>query len=207
MTGCVRSTIKHRNVYYVSTLVTILIFAIRNMPLYLSVQLFDPRVKSIRCGVVPYTYKSGHLYFCLGRDRTTGELGDFGGGVKKDERVLSAGLREFAQETKGIFGERYSSINNVTNKVALCTPQMTIIFVPVSPDWIEKAPELFRNKSCTDKHSNEMTELVWLDERSLRYHVTSGSSKMIWRKVKTFFRDNFLTEREIGNWLRHIYLS
>jgi len=143
----------------------------------------------------------------LGRDKSTGELGDFGGGVKKDEWLLTGGLREFMQETKGIFGNMYSSINELTNKLALYSTQMTIIFVPVPSEWIEKAPMLFRSKVSNDRHSNEMSELVWLDERSFRYHITSRSSRMLWKKVKTFFQDNYIPKSDLGFWLHHIYVS
>lgn len=175
--------------------------------LSLGIKLSDPSVSSTRCGVVPYTFRRDKLYFLFGRDRSTGELGDFGGGVKKGERVLFGGWREWMQETKGIFASSYDNVNSLSNKLALVSPQMTIIFVPVSPEWIEKAPKLFMNTVLTDKQSNEMSELVWLEEASFRHHVTSRGSRMIWKKVKTFFQENYIPKKDIGYWLHHIYLS
>lgn len=177
------------------------------MSLKIAKQLTGPQVRSVRCGIIPYTFSGGRLHFLLGRDKTTGELGDFGGGVKKDEWLLTGGLREFIQETKGIFGGLYNSINQLTNKLALYSPQMTIIFVPVLSDWLEKAPALFKSRVSSDRHSNEMSELVWLDDRSFHYHVTSRSSRMMWKKVKTFLQDNYIPKKDLGFWLRHVYLS
>jgi hypothetical protein len=64
--------------------------------------------KQLRAGVIAYIEVPGpvrpQLYFCLGLDQRTGDITDFGGGVtKKDSTALHAALREFHEETLGIF--------------------------------------------------------------------------------------------------------
>lgn len=175
--------------------------------LSLANRLSDPNVRTIRCGIVPYTFKNGKLYFLLGRDKATGDLGDFGGGIKKDERALVGGWREFMQETKGIFRGEYGGVNTLSNKLALITPQMSVIFVPLACEWLTQAPLLFSSKVCSDKQYNEMSEIVWLEEGAFRYHVLSPSSREIWKKVKVFFKDHYMSRRDMRNWLHNIYLS
>ena len=67
--------------------------------------------KQLRAGVIVYVEIPGQhksqLFFCLGLDQRTGDITDFGGGVtKKDPTALHAALREFHEETLGIFADQ-----------------------------------------------------------------------------------------------------
>ncbi len=123
-------------------------------------------IKTIRCGVIPYTiYRDSmgihRLLFLFARDKLTKELGDFGGGVKKDEFSLMAGMREFCEETHGVFSHIYTTPNDVTNKLAIIdfkrqTPSMAIIFVPLENKWITDAQEMFSQTNPTKTGMGEV---------------------------------------------------
>ena len=80
------------------------------MPFTLGAQL--AQTKSTRASVLPYVIKNDgnqrKIYFLFGIDRETGDITDLGGGVKRDEFSLEAGLREFREESDEIFGTIYS---------------------------------------------------------------------------------------------------
>src|SRR5579885_778662 len=63
-------------------------------------------VRPYRSGIIPYIVTKGNVYFAFGEHTETGDLTDFGGGVKmrSGEDALSGALREFQQESLGVFG-------------------------------------------------------------------------------------------------------
>jgi len=67
-----------------------------------------PLNSQIRCrrgGVIVYTHFNGTVYFSFGIDAKTHDLTDFGGGIgHRDASPISGALREFSEETLGIFG-------------------------------------------------------------------------------------------------------
>ena len=63
------------------------------------------RIRPRRAGVIIYTVSNGRLYFAMGLDSNTHDLTDFGGTVEyeTDENAVKGALREFSEETLGIF--------------------------------------------------------------------------------------------------------
>jgi 8-oxo-dGTP pyrophosphatase MutT (NUDIX family) len=56
---------------------------------------------------LPVALVNGQLLFLFGREAyndSSPGFSDFGGGVEKSENIYEAGLREFAEETTGFFG-------------------------------------------------------------------------------------------------------
>lgn len=162
-----------------------------------------------RCGVIPYSYDSntGNLVYLLAKHKKTGELGDFGGGIKKNEFALLGGLREFKEESRGIFGNKYENTNNVVDKVVLLDNNMAIIFIYIDQKWIQEANSLFINTSLTtskesdhrgtpkeksytsrNKYSDEISELVWVNEFEFQRLVMGEKIRgnMMWKKIKIF---------------------
>lgn len=125
--------------------------------------------KTYRGGVIPYTILNGKVYFLLARHAETGELGDFGGGIKKVEFALNGSIREYTEETNGIFSKFYNSSNDFLDKLALVDgDKMVVIFVPIGRYWLqnENAQNAFvdsKSNGCK-KSSEEISELVWVDE-------------------------------------------
>jgi hypothetical protein len=166
-------------------------------------------VKTTRCGVIPYTLveQDGNdtIYFLLARDRPTRELGDFGGGVRKSEFSLMAGLREGNEETRGIFCTALKSANNVCNNLAVIDGnKMAVIFVPIERKWLEDAPRLFLEKDSNKKSANEVCEIVWVDEDKFKALIHKKSTPfdgiyderhdIMWKKVRNFFSGIYKTK-------------
>lgn len=154
--------------------------------------------KTNRCGVIPYTIANGSIYFLLARDKSTKELGDFGGGVRKSEFALTAALREFYEESHGIFGQIYKSESDMSNKVALVDGNnMAIIFAPLESAWLEDAQRVFLENPPKKKKEDEVSELVWVSEYNFSSLIKgeSVSRNILWSKIQSFFRKNYNHQR------------
>lgn len=140
---------------------------------------------------------NGCIYYLLARHKDTNELGDFGGGVKQTEYALTGGLREFVEESKGIFGDVRKNVNDMFDKIALVDNErhMSILFIPIDADWFQKASIAFSRQNEGKKCSDEISELVWVSEntfRSLIYYPRSQRNVM-WKKIRNFFVDTYST--------------
>jgi hypothetical protein len=171
-------------------------------------------VKTNRCGVIPYTVvgdESGRdIYFLLARHKRTKELGDLGGGVRKTEFALTAGAREFFEESKGIFYESYPSANDMLNTFSIIEGKnMAIIFLPLDQKWLHIAQDRFMDIVPTKKALDEVSELVWVTETQfmnlvfLGYKLPSNKKfhrdEILWTKIQNFFqrtRKSLLSLRE-----------
>lgn len=95
-----------------------------------------------RVGVIPYVVINNKLMVCLGIDTNSGDLTDFGGGLKKADRtVLKGAFREFKEESGDYFKDftdftRLSS-RNLDERISLHNSfmNMSIIFLPVPRDY------------------------------------------------------------------------
>ena len=62
-------------------------------------------------GILPFSFYNGELYFLYGRENEdirwsdSGMWADFGGAIDKNESNIDGGIREFWEETNGIFGD------------------------------------------------------------------------------------------------------
>lgn len=151
-------------------------------------------VRTNRCGIIPYTIAKGSIYFCLARDKVTNELGDFGGGVRKTEFALMAALREFYEESHGIFSHIYSSANDVGNKIAIVDgANMAIIFLPLENKWLEDAQVAFAANLPTKRKSDEVAELVWVNESTFLGLISGrrNNKDILWTKIQSFLRKTY----------------
>lgn len=117
-----------------------------------------------RGGVIVYTTLEDDTYFGLGIDAKSGDYTDFGGGIryKKDGTAVRGSLREFIEETLGVFG--WISEDQITEAVAVYSSSMIIFFIRIefSPGTTSKSiSDLFdrRLKFLTDP---EVSKIVWL---------------------------------------------
>ena len=135
------------------------------------------QIKSTRASVLPYVVKNNNgkrkIYFLLGIDRETGDITDLGGGVKRDEFSLEAGLREFREESDEIFGNIYDHPNDYMRNIALSDSDMCVLFVPLAVEWYDEAISLFEKRKTgpfpadgKKKSHCEIERLVWVDEDS-----------------------------------------
>lgn len=168
------------------------------------------QTKSTRASVLPYVIKNDgnqrKIYFLFGIDRETGDITDLGGGVKRDEFSLEAGLREFREESDEIFGTIYNRPNDYMRNIALSTRDMCVLFVPLAVEWYSEAILLFEKRKMEPfpaegngkkKSHCEIERLVWIDEDSFLDMIRSRSgfcqlpdvsNHQIWSRLQKFYR-------------------
>jgi hypothetical protein len=152
-------------------------------------------IKTNRCGALPYAVRNGDLYYCLSRDKATEELGDLGGGVKRPECALEAGVRELNEESRGIFSHIYGSANDMSNKIAILDGlNMAMIFVPLESRWIEDAQPAFIGIRPLKKKSDEVSELVWVNENTFLGLINGKKSPqgILWTTIRSFLKKTYL---------------
>ncbi len=165
----------------------------------LTIGKYLERYDIARCGIIPYCVEIGtrNLWFLLARDRLTDELGDFGGGVQKYETCLMAGLREFHEESRGIFSSEYTTVEDMASAIAYVDKHMAIIFIPVSPVYLRTAEQNFINIKPVKKASLEVSELIWISEKYFTdliytppFYADPSRSHVLWEKVQLFLQKN-----------------
>lgn len=166
-----------------------------------------------RSAVMPYTItktKSGEtkLWLLNGIHYKSGEITDFGGGIKKHEVDLSGAYRELMEETKGVFGGSIK-LNDLTTCISVAQEHVSIIesrqdvktftgmsvtFVPVDNSWLELAPQLFLETSIEGSAYNEISELIWIEMSQFsrlclgdRLEITEGSESVMWPRLRIFY--------------------
>lgn len=172
--------------------------------------------RSLRGAIMPYTVvesssepKKHELMFLLGVHRSTGDISDFGGGIKKTERDPIGALRELSEETKGIFNG-YISVNDLVTYVATVRERgwttrnegydggMVTFFAPVGNEWLEKAPRLFNESEKSGKGHDEISELIWISEtefwnlvKGFSINTSDGVPRKLWGRLQKFYMDIF----------------
>lgn len=149
-------------------------------------------LKTKRSGIIPFTNLDGKVYFLVGIDSKTSEYTDFGGGVKKYETALTAGIREFYQESRGIFSKEYYNLHNTLGNISIYSNTMTITFIPIQTKDMDSV-KTFSTSKHTDK---ELSGVNWIEESSFRQMLNErrkGKGYM-WLKVRNFLRNNINEE-------------
>lgn len=143
-----------------------------------------------RAGIIPFSLHpvTKNLWFCLAKDSKTLELGDFGGGVKCYESPIKGAVREFTEETLGVFGYDYDYIASHSQFV-IKRKNASIFFVRVPWEIVKHALDTFRDMyslaSVSDKN-HEVCDMVWLPETKFNDLLKNGKcgDNVIWGKVK-----------------------
>jgi hypothetical protein len=151
--------------------------------------------KTERCGIIPYTINNGKIYFLMAVHSKTKELGDFGGGVKRNEYSLTGGFREFLEESNNLFDEEYSSSRDLLNKIALVDgDNMAIIFAPLEQKWFHEAGPKFRKLRT---RRDEISDIMWIEKEIFiglinNKHQKIGNYKktkiFMWQKIRNFLK-------------------
>lgn len=134
-----------------------------------------------RAGVIPYTVLEDKLLFAFGLDSNFRELTDFGGGVsyKKDKTAIVGALREFKEESLGIFGDL--NPKDMGKSFVVYNSDMMIIFFRTEVDPKEKNT-LFQDR-LKEEENPEVCDVVWLNEEELRKSL-DPKSRLIYLKVR-----------------------
>jgi len=165
---------------------------------------FPEGTKTSRAGVIPYVIFKNKLYFLLGVDFRSGELTDFGGGVKYDETALEGAFREFEEETHNIFSRDEYDIELIKNETVISDKKyMTIVFLPIKTKWyftaISKYFSIMKQSSY-----NEIFTMKWIKEDDFKKKLYDDD-KTIWCKVRNFLGD-FCKQDEFYETLKELYI-
>jgi len=132
----------------------------------LDVQIFRP----IRAGIVPVVDLFGEKYYCFGVDHKYQEITDFGGGIryKRDENVLYGALREFSEESLGIFG--YISPTDLQEDDAIFDKDTLIIFHRDDEIDINRKAHLFSERYKRQTRP-EVSDVIWFSHEEVKQLV------------------------------------
>lgn len=130
------------------------------------------RVHPSRAGVIIYTDLPNGRRFCLGVDRVSHELTDFGGGVshKRDRTALDGALRELAEESLGIFG--LIEPKDIQRSLVIYNSSTMIVMIPVTQN-ITNVTQQFRERV---RPESEVSALVWITPPELQALINGRSS-------------------------------
>mgnify|MGYP002379520317 FL=1 len=118
-------------------------------------------VRPQRAGVILVSIENDIVYFGLGVDRKSGDFTDFGGHVEKsDPNVVYSALREFHEETLGIFGG-FDNVgpDNIAENLSIYDNKNFIAFIRV-----DEPPTIINhefNIQSTQHENLEVQEIVW----------------------------------------------
>lgn len=163
-----------------------------------------PNFNVVRAGVIPYTIVNNQVFLCLGVDRRTQELTDFGGGVKpSDPSPVVGGLREWREESKGVFGEANYDEARVKDSYCLLKPfqqrgrpelhYMLIIFQELPSSHLTEAVTLFGERQASDR--DEVSALLWVTEHMFKQLVYAPGLTRLYSKVKKFIANSISFNR------------
>lgn len=138
-------------------------------------------VRPQRGGVIIYTVKDDAVYIGLGLDSNSHDLTDFGGGMiyKTDNDVVHGALREFHEETLGIFQD--VNPKNITECPVVYDKNNLIIFIHLSIDP-DIASRTFNEKFSEQTSRVEVCGITWLTWENFQNIIrTTGESPMFVR--------------------------
>lgn len=142
-------------------------------------------VKPQRAGVIMYTVHNDMVYVGMGIDMKTHDLTDFGGGIsyKKDRDVITGALREFHEETLGIF--RKLNYDDISSSAVLYDDiynLIVFIYIDVDPNIIS---ERFLT-SFTTAAKAEICGIEWLTWEDFQKHINTPG--IIFSRVQKFLK-------------------
>ena len=133
-------------------------------------------------GIIPYILvpsgtSNTRLYFLLGYEKNSWS-GFVGGYESRDGNIVNTAIREFNEETAGIFKNNLSEIKNeiISNHNSFCITTFTknravyLYFVKMDSELLNKPLEnmfLINKNKFTDEHYKEKNIIKWFDLNEL----------------------------------------
>jgi len=140
-----------------------------------------------RAGVIVYKLIKDKIFMGLGIDSQHGSLTDFSGGIKSSDRdVIAGGLREFNEETLGIFGS--IDPERVNNSIAVYSQDMMIIFLKVEGDIIRYSLEFKTKTKSHDLSGLEVKNIPWISKESFYEKIERGDVNQVYHRLYNFIR-------------------
>ena len=120
-----------------------------------------------RAGVILYYSKGNKKYFVAGLDYETNEITDFGGHIcKRDNNIVETALREFNEETRGLFND-YVDIDSLYDCPAIYNDVVVIVFVRI-PDFKDFCIRVNRFMNTNNSISDEIKSIVIFTKSSIQ---------------------------------------
>ena len=150
-------------------------------------------IKVRRAGVIIYTIENGTMYFGLGLDSRSHDLTDFGGGVvyKTDYNVIRGALREFEEETLGIFESL--SFEDIKHCLVMHDDNNLIIFMHINmnpniicQEFNNKYQQIIERNNIVfgNKYYPEVCGITWLTLDEFRNSIMDTG--IIFTRVRQF---------------------
>lgn len=137
-----------------------------------------------RAGVIIYTTIGGRLYFGMGLDTRTHDLTDFGGGVvySKDKDCIVGALREFEEETLGIFDKIYPE--DIKECLTIYDENNIIVFLHmnVDPEGVCSSFNSAFDEMLRQKKFSEICGFSWLTKEEMEWSILTKG--ILFYKVK-----------------------
>lgn len=130
-------------------------------------------IKPSRGGVIIYTIIEDKVYFGFGIDTQSGDITDFGGGIryKKDNNAIKGALREFMEESLCSFG--VIKEDKVKENVVIYSETIMILFLHLKVD-INIINERFY-KRVKNIQNPEISDIIWLTMNELKQLIKKGT--------------------------------
>ena len=124
-----------------------------------------------RAGIVPMIRRNKYTFYGFGLDQSSGDINEFAGKREKiDSDMLEAALREFNEETLGVFNITRRLIEDQDSEV-LFDSQSCLFFVEIEDKNMMKIVDEFNQKIKEMKKKRIKIEnglLFWITEEQLR---------------------------------------
>lgn len=146
-------------------------------------QYLERGYRSERGGVILLSNVAGRTNIGLGIDWKTNELTDFGGKIRPHENSIEGALREFQEETLGIFVT--PSIEDIQNCIVVHNNYILVLFIRVSiapVEICESFSEALREALQVGKKT-EVSGIMFFTEhtfRNLLHRTRHMYSKLAW---------------------------
>ena len=140
-----------------------------------------------RGGFILFRSNPDDIYFCFGVDSRTKELTDFGGTILPNENPISGCIREFEEETCGVFVSKLFP-NDIMNDYIFYNKSMAIIFHYYPYDITKPMKDFDDRISSNPNLFYEVDKIVWVPFRSLKLLMFKKSfrSYRLYFKVEMF---------------------
>lgn len=148
------------------------------------VEEFEHSFRSTRAGCILYNLQNDMFYFYLGVDAKSGNLTDFGGGVKKNETVIEGALRELYQETNYLIKLEEDDIKDY---YIAYNSFISIIFIHVNFEY-DKFKQKFLEKKNNNSELSDIKMLTYVEF----YDKIFNRYSAIYTVVRLFLSDLFL---------------
>lgn len=144
----------------------------------------DEGYRPPRAGVIAYTKYKGRFRYCLGASATYNDLTDFGGkAAPEDESILRTALREFHEETLGVFS-KYIDAMSIAAARAICGPDRMILLLYIPGIIPHLISEEF-NLKASNEELCEIASIHWVSRAAL-IELIEGKHKtyILYKKTK-----------------------